>query len=78
MPGKIDFKDFLGDDTGTVERVVEPKVGGERVMRSSSDDAIFEVVAGFEAEDADGFDADVLVGGGVNDGGIGIVGVGAG
>ncbi len=37
-----------------------------------------EIVAGFEPEDADGFYADVLIGGGFDDGGIGIVGDGAG
>ena len=48
------------------------------MVSGGGDDAVFEVGAGFQAEDADGFDADVLVGGGVNDGGIGIVGDGAG
>ena len=47
-------------------------------MGDGSDDAILERIAGPEAEDADGFDADVLVGGSVDDGGIGIVGDGAG
>ena len=70
--------ELVRDDTGAVEGVVEPEVGGERVMRDSGDDAVFEIVAGREAEDADGFDADVLVGRGVDDGGIGLVGDGAG
>ena len=48
------------------------------MVGGGGDDAVFEDVTGFEAEDADGFDADVLVGGGVDDGGIGIVGDGAG
>ncbi len=61
-----------------VEGVVKPEVGGERVIRSGRDDAIFEEVAGFEAEDADGFDADALIRGSVDNGGIGIVGDGAG
>ena len=39
---------------------------------------VVEPEVGGEAEDADGFDADVLIGGGVEDGGIGIVGDGAG
>jgi len=47
-------------------------------VRGGGDDPIFENVAGLEAEDANGFDADVLVGGGVDDGGIGIVSDGAG
>ena len=48
------------------------------MVRGGGEDAVFEEVAGFEAEDADGFDADVLVGRGVDDGGIGIVGDSAG
>ena len=44
------------------------------MARCCGDDAIFEEIAGLEAEDADGFDADVLVGGGAEDGGVGIVG----
>ena len=47
-------------------------------MRSGGDNAVFEDVAGSEAEDADGFDSDVLVGGGVEDCGIGIVSDSAG
>ncbi len=68
----------MGDDAGAVEGVVEPEVGGEGVVRGSGDDSIFEIVAGGEAEDADGFDANVLVGGGVDYSGVGIVGDGAG
>src|SRR5258708_23209985 len=73
-----DLEDFLGDDAGAVEGVLEPEVGGKRVMRRGGDDAVFEVVAGGETEDADGFDADVLVGGGGDDGGGGLIGGGAG
>jgi hypothetical protein len=58
--------------------VIEPEIRCERMMRDSCDNAVFESVARFETEDADGFDADVLVGGGVNNGGIGSVGDGAG
>ena len=58
--------------------MVEPEIGGERMMRDGRDDAIFERVAGLQAEDACGFDTDVLIRGGVRDGGIGIVGDGAG
>jgi len=68
----------LGDDAGAVEGMVEPEVGGERVVGGGGDDAVFEVVAGSEAEDADGFDANVLVGGGVDDSGIGLIGDSAG
>jgi len=41
-------------------------------------DAIFKNVAGLEAENADGFDADIMIGGSVDDGGIRIIGDGAG
>ncbi len=68
----------MGDDTGAVEGVVEPKVGGQGVVRRGGGDAVFEGVAGFEAEDADRFDADFLVGGSVDGSGIRIVGDGAG
>jgi hypothetical protein len=47
-------------------------------MGNSCDDAVFESVAGREAEDADGFDAHILIGGSVDDGGIGCVGDSAG
>ena len=47
-------------------------------MRRRSDNAVFEEVAWLEAEDANGFDADVVVGREVDDGGIEIVGDGAG
>jgi len=47
-------------------------------MGSGGDDAIFEHVFGGEAEDADGFDVHVLVGGGIDHGGIGIISDGAG
>ena len=47
-------------------------------MRGGGGDAVFEVVTGSEAEDADGLDADIPVGGGVDDSGVGIVGDSAG
>jgi hypothetical protein len=47
-------------------------------MRGGGHYAIFHRVAGGQAQDADGFDANVLVGRGVYDGGIGLVGNGAG
>src|SRR5260370_5279356 len=75
---EIECEDFLGDDAGAVEGMIEPKVGGEGRVRSGGDAAVFESVAGLEAEDGDGFDADIVVGGVVDDGGIGIVGDGAG
>src|SRR5215475_15678381 len=48
------------------------------MVSSSGDDAVFEEVSGREAEDADGFDADVMVGGIVDDSGVRIIGHGAG
>ena|ERR1700733_5196426 len=77
MSRKIEFKDLLGDDAGTVEGVIEPKVGCQRRMRRDRDDAVLEDVCWFEAEYPDGFDADVLVCGKVS-GGVGLVGDGAG
>ncbi len=53
---------LFGDHAGTVESVIEPEIGGERVVRGRGDDAIFEEVVGPKAEDADRFDADVVVG----------------
>src|SRR5580700_7218756 len=54
------------------------EIGSEGAMRGGSHHAVFEHVAGGEAEDAHGFDADVLAGGGVGGGGMGLVGDGAG
>src|SRR5260370_32559916 len=71
---EAEFEDFFCNDSGAVEGMIEPKVGGEGMVRNGGDDAVFESVAGLEAEDADRFDADVVVGRGVEDGGIGIVG----
>ena len=48
------------------------------MARGGSNDAIFEEVAGLQAENADRLDANVVVGGGVHYGGIGVVGDGAG
>ena len=48
------------------------------MVGDSGDDAVFEHVAGFEAEDADGFDAHVLIGRSVDDRRVGIVRDGAG
>src|SRR5260370_19861443 len=56
----------------------EPEVRGEGVVGCCGDYAIFEDVAGGEAEDADGFDADVLIGGGAYYGGVGGRGEGGG
>jgi hypothetical protein len=74
---EIEFEEFSRDDAGAVEGVIEPEIGGERVMRCGGDDTVFEEVVGLKAENADGFDANVVVGGIVQDGGIGIVGDGA-
>ena len=48
------------------------------MVHGGGDDAVFEGVAGFEAEDADGFDTDVLISGGIDDSRVGVVGDGAG
>ena len=48
------------------------------MVRGGGDDAVFEGVAGGQAQDAHGFHADIVVGGEVDDDRIGIVGDGAG
>ena len=48
------------------------------MMGGGGDDAVFEEVAGLQTEDADRFNADVLVCGSVNYSWIGIIGDGAG
>src|SRR6266571_1003054 len=67
----------MGNDPGTIERMLEPKVRSQRMVRDGSDDAVFERVAGLEAQDAYGFDAHVLIRGSVHDRGIGVIGNGA-
>lgn len=54
-----------------------PEVWRERMVGDGSYDAIFQSVAWLEAEDAHGFDADVLIGGRVHYGGIRMIGDGA-
>src|SRR5690242_12531799 len=54
--------------------MLQPEVGGERVVRNSSHDAVLERVAGLQAEDAHGFDAHVLIRREVYDGGIRVIG----
>jgi len=72
------FVNFYEDLAGAVEGVFQPKVGGEGRVSGGGDDAILEGVAFLESENANGFDADVLIGGKFFDGGIGGVGDGAG
>src|SRR5258708_36944308 len=72
--GEVEFKNFLGDDTGAVEGVVKPEVGGEGVVRRGGGDAGFGGVAAFEAGDARRFDAASVVGGSVAGRGIRIDG----
>src|SRR5271163_5171577 len=76
--GEVKFENFPGDDAGAIEGVLEPEVRGQGMVGDGGDDSIFKRVARFKAEDADGFYADILVGRIVNDGGVGIVGDGAG
>src|SRR5258708_40379035 len=61
----VQFEKLLAQDSSSIEGMREPEVRGEGVVGGCGDYAIFEDVAGGEAEDADGFDADVLIGGGV-------------
>src|SRR5579859_3692106 len=75
---QIELENFLRDDAAAVEGVDEPEIGRERSMGRDGGDAIFEGVVGGKAENTDGFDADVLISGGIDDGGIGLVNDGAG
>src|SRR5215471_9463973 len=61
-----------------VEGMFKPKIRRKRVMRDSAHDAVFQRVAGLEAEDAHGFDAHILIRGGVHYRWIRVVGDGAG
>src|SRR5260370_16664891 len=70
----VQFEKLLAQDSSSIEGMREPEVRGEGVVGCCGDYAIFEDVAGGEAEDADGFDADVLIGGGVYYGGVGLGG----
>jgi len=69
---------LFGDYSRAVERVIEPEVRSQRMVCRGCNDAIFKNVAGLEAENADGLDAGIMIGGSVDDGGIGIIGDGAG
>lgn len=48
------------------------------MVGDGGDDAVFQEIAGLEAEDADGLDADVVISGGLDDGRIRLVGDAAG
>lgn len=78
MRGEVEVEDLFRYDAGAIEIVIEPEIRRQRGMRCCGDDAIFEDVGRFEAEDADGFDANVLVRGCVGDDGVGLVGDAAG
>ena len=71
---QIEFENFVCNDACVIKGVRRPFCQLQRGVGGRGDNAVFESVAGLEAEDADGFDADVLVGGSVHDGGIGSVG----
>ena len=75
--GEIHFENFLRDDASVVEGVVKREVVREGMVRDGGDDAVFEEIVGLKTEDADGFDADVVISGSVDDGGIGLIGNGA-
>ncbi len=76
--GKIEGEYFVSDDARPVEGVVEPEIRRKGIVRRGGDDPVFQKVAGLEAKDTHGLDADVLVSGSVDDGGVGVVGDGAG
>src|SRR5229473_1856450 len=76
--GKVEFVVFFEHLAGAVEGVFEPEIGGEGMFCGGGNDAVLDGVAFFEAEDAGGFDADVVIYGKIFDGGIRRVGNGAG
>src|SRR5229473_1154921 len=45
---------LLGDDAGAVEGMIEPKVGGEGMVRNGGDDAVFESVGDGAGQDVGG------------------------
>ena len=67
---QVEREHFVRDDARTVEGMVKPEIGCERMVTRQCDYAVFERVAGLEAEDADGFYAYIVVGGKLFDGGI--------
>jgi hypothetical protein len=75
---QIEFVYFVRNDACVIKGVRGPFRKLKRRIGGRSDYAVLECVAGFEAENADGFYADVLIGGCVDDCGIGSVGDGAG
>src|SRR5712692_119605 len=74
----IHLEEFLCDHAAGSKVVREIKVWRERRFLHRGNHAVLKAVAGSEAEDAYGFHANVLISGCVDDGGIGIVGDGAG
>src|SRR5215471_4029407 len=77
LAGQVECEDFFRDDASAVEGVVEPEVRCQGMVRGDCDDAVFEQVVRLQAEDADRFDTDVVVGRIVRYGGIRTVGDGA-
>src|ERR1700676_2418022 len=76
--GKVDFKQLAGDNIVTPEIMREVEIGNKGALGGGSDNPVFEFVAGGKAQNADGFYADVAIGGGVGDTGVGLVGDGTG
>ena len=75
---QIQFVAFFEDLAGTIEGVLKPEAGRGKVMCGSSFNAIFNDVAFLQAENARGFDSDVLIGGKVGDDLAGRIADGAG
>src|SRR5262249_52441362 len=62
------------DDASSVKGMIEPEVGCERVVGGRGSDPVFEPVARSKAENADGFDAYILIRGDVENRRIRIIG----
>ena len=60
---QVEREHFLRDDTRAIERMIQPEIWRQRMVRRVSDDTIFKRITGLEPEDAHGFYADVLIGG---------------
>ncbi len=54
--------------------MIEPKIGREWAVCRRRDDAVFQNIGGLQAQDANRFDADIVISGEVRDRGVWLVG----
>src|SRR5207249_6133338 len=64
--------------TRAIERMIQPEIWRQRMVGRNSCDAVFQGITRLESENADGFDAYVVVSRKLLDGGIRRIGNGAG